>query len=476
MFHFLISSAAKLFQALATLSALYSIFCFLIILAHLLFDEDFRLSALRNIKSFSHAIKHTIVHVDDTTSTGQIFPFFIASRTVLVIQLINGFAYYFDLYPAYLGDLSPGPVSFCLFAPGFLASLFFRFNIYWYKPRSLASHSEEYPMTTKPKDYTKLRGFLLVLTIFQFLGILLYLSDMGYIFYLKTVNPAVSSLAPFLLLYDLYAIILTFVGLHFLFERDRRFRFVFILGLISSLVIYIVQFIFVCISNSPDSLIRLLFNFTAFFLSRGVVLVYLYNSKRVAVYFSIPGPLLDAYNAQTAQQECLEEADKKLYPHGHPASDIPAPSSAASPIRSAPAPRPSVSAAPHTPAASTAAAQADSSSAVSAPTKASPSRVRPSLSAERRAFLKGIACTLLILALLVGGYFGVQAYRAYLRSIYDEGFIDGLKTGYNQGHSAGLSETSDDMQEQLDYRYRQGYKNGYNDCGNNWRYNSTPPF
>ena len=319
---------------------------------------------------------------------------------------------------------------------------------------------------SRKQDYTELGGILsvyLFANVFGLLGLicsfLLNFSSGDYIG----------------LIFNLIDSVFLVLTIYFIFKADSRIRILqWVLTLTSTLCrLAIIAISFYVDLSLGYSFIGGLFSFL---LARAVVHIYFYRSKRVAVYFSIPGPLLDAYNAQTAQQECLEEADKKLYPHGHPASDIPAPSSAASPIRSAPAPRPSVSAAPHAPAASTAAAQAASSSAVSAPAKASPSRVRPSLSAERRAFLKGIACTLLILALLVGGYFGVQAYRAYLRSIYDEGFIDGLKTGYNQGHAGGLSETSDDMQERLDYRYRQGYKNGYNDCGNNWRYNSTPPF
>lgn len=164
---------------------------------------------------------------------------------------------------------------------------------------------------------------------------------------------------------------------------------------------------------------------------RGLILLYLYRSKRAAVYFHFVGPVL-----------CAAEFVNDPVAH----TSVSVPSELPSEPSSDPAP------------------------AAESP-KAAPchSRFRffPSMSPERRAFLKGILCTLLILLLVVGGFFGVQSYQSYIRSVYDDGFIDGLKTGYDQGVSASSPEYSS--------IYRKAYKTGFLDSQQGNPYNATPP-
>lgn len=164
---------------------------------------------------------------------------------------------------------------------------------------------------------------------------------------------------------------------------------------------------------------------------RGLILLYLYRSKRAAVYFHFVGPVL-----------CAAEFGNDPVAH----SSVSVPSELPSEPSSDPAPA------------------AES-------LKAAPGHCRfrffPSMSPERRAFLKGILCTLLILLLVVGGFFGVQSYKSYIRSVYDDGFIDGLKTGYDQGVAASSPEISS--------IYRRAYKTGFLDSQQGYPYDATPP-
>lgn len=275
----------------------------------------------------------------------------------------------------------------------------------------------------KRRDYTRLGGFLLFFQVISILY-LLYL----FIFLVSSLLSDTSDLATNVE-YSMN-IIFCLLNIYLIGIADCRFRtFYWIITISGSF--YLLALTLVASYISEIDFVYYLGNLIFYCIVRGLILLYLYRSKRAAVYFHFVGPVL-----------CAAEFGNDPVAH----SSVSVPSELPSEPSSDPAP-------------------------ATEPPKAAPNHSRfrffPSMSPERRAFLKGILCTLLILLLVVGGFFGVQSYQSYIRSVYDDGFIDGLKTGYDQGVAASSPEISS--------IYRRAYKTGFLDSQQGYPYDDTPP-
>lgn len=275
----------------------------------------------------------------------------------------------------------------------------------------------------KQHDYTRLGGFLFLL---QFSNIVyLILSCLAASLYLFGVTTDFGSTIE--LVIDIAFCIPT---IYMLGTADPRFR-TFYWIVTAAGAFYRLALVLVVSYAPTQNFYYLLGNLFSYSIIRGLILLYLYRSKRAAVYFHFVGPVL-----------CSAEFGNEPVAH--------------TPV-SVPNELPLESSSDPTPAAES--------------PKAAPGhchfRFFPSMSPERRAFLKGILCTLLILLLVVGGFFGVQAYQTHIRSVYDDGFIDGLKTGYDQGVAASSPDFSS--------IYRRAYKSGFLDSQQGNPYDATPP-
>ena len=275
----------------------------------------------------------------------------------------------------------------------------------------------------KQHDYTRLGGFLFALqliTIFYLIWSCLVVA----ISLLGSATDWVSTIE--------YCIDIAFYvpTIYLIATGDSRFRTFFWVVTVAGSFYRLAIVLFVWYVPSLD-FSYLLGDLIGYCIVRGLILLYLYRSKRAAVYFHFVGPVL-----------CVAEFGNN--PVEHTAVSVP------SELPSAPSSDLPPAAESH---------------------RTSPRRSRPcffpSMSPERRAFLKGILCTLLILLLVLGGFFGVQSYQSYIRSVYDDGFVDGLKTGYDQGVAASSSELSS--------IYRRAYKSGFLDSQQGNPYNATPP-
>lgn len=274
----------------------------------------------------------------------------------------------------------------------------------------------------KNDDYTRLGGFLFVLQFFSV--IYLIFSCLAFAFSIFGSNTDWISTTELII-----NIVFCVPSIYMLGTGDSRFRsFCWIVtagGAFYRLALVLV----VSYNMSTFDFSYLIGNLIGYCIVRGLVLVYLYRSKRAAVYFHFSAPLR-GYSE-------FKNDHAPLSPENFPNVTI---------SESTPEP-----------------------TTISSKTSLIPTRCSflSSLSSERRAFIKGILCTVLILLIAIGAFFGVKAYKIYLRSVYDDGFIDGLKTGYNQGAKDAYPEYS--------YTYRSAYTAGFVDSQNGNLFNSDPP-
>lgn len=271
----------------------------------------------------------------------------------------------------------------------------------------------------KHHDYTRLGGFLL---FFQVISIL-------YLLYLviSVVSSLSSGTSDFATNVEYSMnIIFCLLNIYFIGISDCRFRTFYLLITFSG-SFYLLALTLVASYISEIDFAHYLGRLISYCIIRGFMLLYLYRSKRAAVYFnfvnSAPSLVLneeqDSPSSESLPTESISES-----------SSIPSGSSQKSPVVVI-------------------------------------SNFLSSIPSERRAFIKGILCTVLILLIAIGAFFGVKAYKIYLRSVYDDGFIDGLKTGYNQGAKDAYPEYS--------YTYRSAYTAGFVDSQNGNLFNSDPP-